>query len=280
MSIRVTMGLGAFAALATWGLVACQSTRSGAPPDFTSERAAVDTAAAQADVIRYASPEVARARDYLTRAEARAAGHGADSVATHYAYLAGQLARIAQQRAQEQSARARIRANEQERERILLEARLADERRGHGATLMEELVRDLRAEPTARGLVITLDEVLFDQGRAKMRADAGRTIDQIVRFLAELPDRRVQVEAFTDSLGAPSFNLELSQSRADAIAMAFIHRGIDAARVRALGYGEWFAGQAARKGAPDRRVEIIVSNDEGVIPALLPRFASLMPGAP
>ncbi len=281
---HATFGLGAFAALATLAslcLAACE-TIPRLPADFSEERSVVDGVASKADVIRYASPELARARDYLSRAEARAAEYGADPVATHYAYLAAQTARIAGLRAKEQSARARIRANEHERERILRETRLADERSGRGAALMDGLVRELRAAPTARGLVITLDEVLFAKGRAKLHPDAASPLDLIATFLRELPERRVQIEAFTDSAGAHSYNLELSQSRADAVAMAFINRGVDAARVRALGYGEWFAAPEnapARKGPPDRRVEIILSNDGGVIPALLPVVTSLA-GAP
>jgi outer membrane protein OmpA-like peptidoglycan-associated protein len=217
---------------------------------------------------------VARARDYLSQAESRGAARGAgDAVAAHYAYLAAQTARIAGQRAQEQAARARIRANETERERILREARLAAEHRERGAKIVDGFVQSLRAARTPRGIVITLDDVLFGKGQAKLHPDAGPSLDLIAKFLIEHPQRRVQIEAFTDSAGAPSFNLELSQSRADAVAMAFINRGIDAARVRALGYGEWFAAPeetAARRGPPDRRVEVIVSNDADVIPALLP----------
>jgi outer membrane protein OmpA-like peptidoglycan-associated protein len=288
MSVRMRPGyatvvLGAFAVIAAGGLVACETTPR-VPADFAEERAAVEAAAAQSDVARYASHEAARARDYLARAEARAAGHGADTFATHYAYLAAQFARIAEMRAHEQAARARIRANEVERQRILQEARLAEERRARGAALLSELGRNLRTASTARGLVITLDDALFDKGRAKLHPDAARPLDLIARVLSELPERRVQVEAFTDSVGAPSYNLELSQSRADAIAIAFIERGVDAARVRALGYGEWFAepeGAApGRKGPPDRRVEVIVSNDERVIPALLPVVSSLAASAP
>lgn len=269
----VTMALTALAAGASWGLVACEATPRN-PADFTQARTTVEDAAAQPDVIRYASPDVARARDYLSRAESRGAEHGADDLfATHYAYLAAQIARIASQRAHEQAARARIRAGEIERERMLREARLAEARRTRAAELVSGFVDGMGAARTERGLVITLDDALFDKGRARLHADARDPLDRIARFLSEHPERRVQIEAFTDSTGAPSFNLELSQSRADAIAMAFIHRGIDAARVRALGYGEWFAASsdtASRKGPPDRRVEIIVSNDARAIPVLLP----------
>jgi outer membrane protein OmpA-like peptidoglycan-associated protein len=258
----VTIALGALASVAAWGLVACETTPRK-PADFTQTRAVVEDAATRADVIRYASPEITRARDYLSQAETRGAEHGGDdAVAAHYAYLAGQIARIAGQRAQEQVARARIRAGELERERIVSEVALR--------VRAEEGVTALGAARTERGLVITLADTLFAKGRARLHPDSDIAVDQIARYLTTHPERRVQIEAFTDSVGAPSFNLEVSQSRADAIAMALIHRGIDAKRVRAVGYGEWFAGTEGKSGnrRPDRRVEVVLSKDEGVIPVL------------
>ena len=94
-------------------------------------------------------------------------------------------------------------------------------------------------------------------------------IEQIAAFLDENPERRVQIEGFTDSQGTDDYNLELSQSRADAVAMAIIQRGIDAQRVRALGYGEGFpVASNANAGSRqlNRRVEIIVSNGSAEIP--------------
>jgi outer membrane protein OmpA-like peptidoglycan-associated protein len=79
----------------------------------------------------------------------------------------------------------------------------------------------------------------------------------------------VQIEGFTDSQGGNDYNLELSQKRADAVAMAIIQRGIDAQRVRAMGYGEEFpkaSNTDAGSRQLNRRVEIVVSNDERAIP--------------
>ena len=127
----------------------------------------------------------------------------------------------------------------------------------------------MQASQTSRGIVLTLDDVLFDTGKAQLKPGAERSIDQIATFLNENPERRVQVEGFTDSQGTNEYNLELSQSRADAVAMAIIQRGIDAQRVRALGYGEGFpVASNANDGSRqlNRRVEIIVSNDDAAIP--------------
>ena len=105
-------------------------------------------------------------------------------------------------------------------------------------------LENVQASQTERGLVLTLDDVLFDTGRAELKPGAQRSIEQIAAFLTEHPERSVQIEGFTDSQGTDDYNLELSQKRADAVAMAIIRRGIDAQRVRAHGL---------RRGIPGRQ---------------------------
>jgi len=256
-------------------------------------RAAVTQAEADPNVSQYAATELDRARKLLINAEGRAKEKGTrDPQTAHYAYLATQMAHIAGQRAQEQVAIARVKSGEAERQRILLTAReseaqhaqaAAQQARNEAANAQAQVAQanseaqrlaaaleNLQAEQTRRGIVLTLDDVLFDTGRSELKPSAARSIDQIAAFLNENPERRVQVEGFTDSQGADNYNLELSQRRADAVATAIMQRGIDAQRVRALGYGEEFpvaSNDNAGSRQMNRRVEIIVSNDEQAIPS-------------
>jgi outer membrane protein OmpA-like peptidoglycan-associated protein len=131
-------------------------------------------------------------------------------------------------------------------------------------------LEDLRAAQTSRGIVLTLGDVSFDTGRSQLKSGAQPSLDQIAAFLNENADRRVQVEGFTDNHGTNDYNLELAQSRADAVAMAMIQRGIDAARVRATGYGAAFPVASNNDDGSrqlNRRVEIIVSNGGQSIPS-------------
>ena len=84
-----------------------------------------------------------------------------------------------------------------------------------------------------------------------------------------IKDYVMKLKGFTDSQGTNDYNLELSQSRADAVAMAIIKRGIDAERIRAMGYGEEFPVASNNNSGSrqlNRRVEIIVSNGGQPIP--------------
>ena len=248
-----------------FGLASCETA-----PDSTAvleqARSAVAQAESDPNVTKYAPIELDRARKLLTNAEGAARQEGAkDNSAAHYAYLTTQMARIAQQRAQEQVTTTRIKAGEAERQQILMSARENEANQSVAQAQLE----NIEAAQTTRGIVLTLDDVSFDKGKAALKSGSQRPLDQIASFLSENPERRVQVEGFTDSEGANDYNLELSQSRADAVAMAIIQRGIDAQRVRALGYGEEFpVASNASVGSRqlNRRVEIIVSNNDAAIP--------------
>lgn len=250
-------------AFALLGLAACETAPES---DAVLEQARTAVAQAEADpnVNKYAPIELDRARKLLLNAEGAARDKGAkDESAAHFAYLSTQMARIAGQRAQEQVALRRIRAGETERQQILLSARENE------ANQAPAQLEDIRVSQTSRGIVLTLDDVSFDTGRAQLKPAVQRSLDQIAAFLSDNPERRVQIEAFTDSEGTNDYNIELSQTRADAVAMAIIERGIDADRVRALGYGEAFpvaSNADERTRQRNRRVEIIVSNGDQSIP--------------
>ncbi len=288
---RLILGLSATSLTALLALTACQTTPkdAGLLPDA---RNAVAHAEQDPNVTRYAPTELDRARKLLINAEGAAKDKGPTSPgASHYAYLATQMARIAEQRAHEQVAVARIKSGESERQQILLAAReqeanlaksVASQARNELQNAQAQLAQqqaesqrlaaqmeDMQASQTSRGIVLTLGDVLFDTGQADLKPGAVRPIEQIAQFLNQHPERSVQVEGFTDSQGGNDYNLELSQKRADAVAMAIIQRGVAADRVRAMGYGEEFP--KASNGSPgsrqlNRRVEIVVSNDDKAIP--------------
>jgi outer membrane protein OmpA-like peptidoglycan-associated protein len=250
------------------GLASCETA-----PDSSAlleqARTAVTQAEADPNVGKHAPTELDRARKLLIDAEESARQKGAhDQTASHYAYLTTQMARIAQQRAKEQVAITHLKSGETERQKILLTARDGEVNQGESQRLAAQL-ENMQASQTSRGIVLTLDDVSFAKGKAQLRPGADRSIDQIAAFLNENPERRVQVEGFTDSHGTNDFNLELSQSRADAVAMAIIRRGINAERVRAVGFGEGFpVASNSNDGSRqmNRRVEIIVSNGDVAIP--------------
>jgi hypothetical protein len=95
---------------------------------------------------------------------------------------------------------------------------------------------------------------------------AARKLDQLAQFLTEHPERRVQIDGFTDRVGTESYNLDLSQRRAGAVKSSLITRGIDPSRIGSQGYGKSFpvAGNTNSGGRQlNRRVEVVIGGDTG-----------------
>src|ERR1700679_2002046 len=190
------------------------------------------------------------------------------------AYLAAQTARLAQIKASAKADDARVAAGQTERDRIQLSARttevdnakLARDQANRKASALQSEVDALNAKPTDRGLVLTLGDVLFDTGKAGLNPGASRNLDHLVQFLTEHDDRRVEIDGYTDSVGTDSFNLDLSQRRADTVKAVLVSRGIDSSRIVSRGYGKEFevASNSEASGRQlNRRVEIVIGGENG-----------------
>jgi len=135
--------------------------------------------------------------------------------------------------------------------------------------LIEDLrSRDIEARASARGVVVTLPDVLFEFGSDQMKGEALRRITdmaEVINFRAR--GRRIAVEGHTDSIGAALYNQGLSERRARAVADALVEANIARSLVSTRGYGSMFPiepntnedGSDNPTGrARNRRVEIVI----------------------
>jgi outer membrane protein OmpA-like peptidoglycan-associated protein len=287
MNARILTGMGLALAL---GACATMPQPNAA---LETARAAVQTAETDPNVNKYAPLDLDRARKDLSIAE-DASLHHKDAEVNQPAYLATQNARLAQAHAATKADDARVAAGQIERDQIRLAARtreadnakqsatnaraVADVALNQRDQATEETARvqaeldALKATPTPRGMVLTLGDVLFDTGRAELKSGATRKVDQLAQFLMEHPDRRVQIEGFTDSVGTDSYNEDLSQRRADAVKAALINRGIEPSRIGTEGFGKAYpvANNTDSGGRQlNRRVEVVIGGNNGT--AIAPR---------
>jgi outer membrane protein OmpA-like peptidoglycan-associated protein len=269
-------------------------------PVLEDARAAVQTAQADPNVNKYAPLDMDRAQKDLSVAE-DAAAHHRDAEVAQPAYLAAQNARLAQAHAAAKADEARIAAGQAERDQIVLAARtreadnakasaenakavaaVAINQRDQANTQRDQAAEEtarvqaeldaLKATPTPRGLVLTLGDVMFDTGRSELKSGAGRKMDQLAQFLVEHPDRRVQIDGFTDSVGTDSYNEELSQRRADAVKASLISRGVQPSRIGTEGYGKAYPVASNNDSGGrqlNRRVEVVIGGNNGS--AIAPR---------
>ncbi len=273
------------AAVALWG---CAQTMTSNPA-VDEAKAAFQAALADPAVVRNAALELKKAETALNRAEQMLQKQGPVVEIEHQAYLSKQHSAIAQEIGSRSLAEAVIEQASAERNKVLLEARSAEaalaqekaaaekaaaekalaEAREKAARLEQEIA-ELQAVKADRGLVMTLGDVLFDVNRAELKPGGILTVDKLAAFLKEYPARRVMIEGFTDSTGTAEYNQGLSERRALAVRQALLDRGIESTRIDFKGYGKEFpvATNATASGRQmNRRVEIIISDEKGVIPA-------------
>jgi outer membrane protein OmpA-like peptidoglycan-associated protein len=168
------------------------------------------------------------------------------------------------ERVSERAEAAREKAERAEKEAAEVEAQALREQQKATAARLAELERELaefKVKETERGLVLTLGDVQFAPNQETLTPETTRKLSPLVTILKEQPKRHIRIEGHADSTGEESYNLDLSQRRADAVRDFLISNGIDATRITARGYGETEAMASNDTTAgrrENRRVEVIV----------------------
>jgi len=98
--------------------------------------------------------------------------------------------------------------------------------------------RHLHARVTDRGLVMTLDDVLFESASANLNVSATGSLDELADFLVANPERTVLLEGHTDGIGSDEGNFRLSRHRAEAVRSYLMERGIGSARLETASVGK------------------------------------------
>lgn len=105
--------------------------------------------------------------------------------------------------------------------------------------------------------------VYFETGRATIRPRSFALLNEVAQALEDNDNIQVRIEGHTDSRGRDSYNLRLSQSRAEAVRDYLIGQGVGADRMTAQGFGETvpIANNRTNAGrAQNRRVEFVITN--------------------
>jgi outer membrane protein OmpA-like peptidoglycan-associated protein len=210
--------------------------------------------AAEAD-IAHARQERTEVQLQARTAEAERARADAAAAQADAAVAAAQA-----QSAQQQADAARQQAAETQAQNQALAQRAAQ---------LEALLVELHAVKTERGYVVTIGDILFDTDKASLKPEGMSTVRKLAEVMTQNPDRTVLVEGFTDSTGTAAHNQELSERRANSVAMALTGMGVPRDHVAMRAYGEAFpvaANDTASNRQRNRRVEIVLSNQGATIP--------------
>jgi len=85
---------------------------------------------------------------------------------------------------------------------------------------------------------IVIKNVLYDFGKSTLRPESETVLDEVVKILVDNPSIRIELSAHTDSVGSDTYNLKLSQDRAQACVDYMKTKGIADSRIFAKGYGK------------------------------------------
>ena len=220
---------------------------------------ATDRAEAQADAAdrgrEQAEQEQRMEAERRARAEAESAAAQARAASAKMeADLAAQRAARERDAAQAESDQARRAAAEQaEREKQELRDKLA-----------AQLNSVLETRDSARGLIVSMADVLFDTGKHTLRPVAREKLAKLSGILLSYASLSLELEGHTDSVGTDESNMLLSDRRANAVRDYLIQEGIAGSSVAARGFGEGQAvatNDTAAGRQENRRVELVVSGD-------------------
>jgi outer membrane protein OmpA-like peptidoglycan-associated protein len=152
------------------------------------------------------------------------------------------------------------------------QAQLADQARQQAeaqtaalrARLLQQLNQVLQTRDSARGLIVSMPDVLFDTGKAALRPATRERLAKVAGILLAYPDIRVEIDGYTDSTGTLAFNEKLSQERAAGVESYLAQQGVAGTSMTTQGFGpsDPIASNATSAGRQqNRRVEMVVSGE-------------------
>jgi len=130
--------------------------------------------------------------------------------------------------------------------------------------LSEQLNSILQTRDSARGLIVSMSDVLFDTGKYSLKPGAREKLAKVAGILLAYPGLNIEVGGYTDNVGGDSMNQTLSENRAGSVRDYLVQEGVATGSVSAKGFGNTLPVASNDNSAgrqQNRRVELLVSGD-------------------
>ena len=89
----------------------------------------------------------------------------------------------------------------------------------------------------AVGESVTLPDLFFEQGRARLLPATRAALDKVATVLSARPHLHFEVQGHTDNVGNAELNRQLSQQRAETVCLYLSAHGVGTDQLRPVGYG-------------------------------------------
>jgi outer membrane protein OmpA-like peptidoglycan-associated protein len=132
------------------------------------------------------------------------------------------------------------------------------------AKLSEQLNSILQTRDSARGLIISMSDVLFDTGKYSLKSGAREKLAKVAGILLAYPGLNIEVGGYTDNVGGDAMNQTLSENRAGSVRDYLVQQGVSTISVSSKGFGNALpvaSNENAAGRQQNRRVELLVSGD-------------------
>jgi outer membrane protein OmpA-like peptidoglycan-associated protein len=130
--------------------------------------------------------------------------------------------------------------------------------------LSEQLNSILQTRDSARGLIVSMSDVLFETGKYSLKSGAREKLAKVAGILLAYPGLNIEVGGYTDNIGSDGMNQTLSENRARSVRDYLVQQGVAQNAVTAKGFGETLPVATNDNSAgrqQNRRVELLVSGE-------------------
>ena len=216
-----------------------QAQSDQARAEFAKRQAEGDAAKARNEAID-ARSETAKAKSDM--ADSLASSANALSLAQSDA----EQSRLAAQQAQQA-------AQQSEADKVAMRTRLS-----------EQLNSILQTRDSARGLIVSMSDVLFDTGKYSLKPGAREKLAKVAGILLAYPGLNIEVGGYTDNVGGDEMNQTLSEHRAASVRDYLVQQGVATNSLSSKGFGNTLPVASNDNSAgrqQNRRVELLVSGD-------------------
>jgi outer membrane protein OmpA-like peptidoglycan-associated protein len=223
-----------------------QALADAARAQAAKTQAEADAINAQAAKVR-AESDAATARNNAADAQAAAAKAKADMADSQAASASAVSA------AQSQAEQARLAAQQAEADKAAMRTRLS-----------EQLNKILQTRDSARGLIVSMSDVLFDTGRYTLKPGTREKLAKVAGILLAYPGLNIEVGGYTDNVGSDAMNQTLSDHRASSVSDYLVQQGVAPTALTAKGFGNTLpvaSNNSSVGRQQNRRVELLVSGD-------------------
>lgn len=229
------------------------------------ERRAQEAARQKAEAEAAASQQAAQQAQQQSEEDARRRAEAEQAQAEAQQQQQAALQQQQQAQAAAQAAQAAAAQAEQERQLAEQQRQQAEQQKeAMRARLLAQLNQVLQTRDTARGLIVSMPDVLFAFNKYDLKPEARERLAKISGIILAYPDLKLEIDGYTDSIGSDEYNQELSDKRAEAVRDFLVSNGVNMNSVvaRGMGKADPVADNSTAQGRQlNRRVELIVSGD-------------------